>query len=88
MTTIVSPHHAFDWPPNEKPVKVAFAQTTRNCTLEESEQSQVVVAQTDRVFDNKDACVEKGVTVGHDAKAYAQSYEATRDFLRTAFKIK
>jgi dienelactone hydrolase len=80
-------HHVFDGPGDGKPVRIAGAQTIRNCALEESDAGQIVVSKTREPFTHKDPCVERGVTVGYNALAHAESYKATRDFLSLLFKL-
>ncbi len=79
-------HHAFDWPVLEPPLKLAKAQTTRRCRLEEASGGHIINSDTKRPFDYSDPCVEYGPTVAYHAQAYAQAQQAVKEFLAGVFK--
>jgi dienelactone hydrolase len=86
FTAYPGAHHSFDNPifPLRR---LPQAQTPRNCLVEEKPLGQIVNAATGNVFTWDDPCVERGVTVGYDADAHAQSIKAVKDILKEAFRL-
>jgi dienelactone hydrolase len=74
-------HHLFDNPimPLLRGVQNP---TTRNCPLVERPTGNLVVRGTDRTFTFDDPCVEKGVTMGYDARAHQQAVHDVTAFLK------
>lgn len=79
-------HHVFDWPALNPPLKLARAQTTRRCRLEEAPDGRVINSDTKRPFDYSDPCVEYGTTVAYHARAHAQAQQAVKEFLAGILK--
>jgi dienelactone hydrolase len=81
-------HHVFDNKMLPASVKLAQAQTTRNCPLiEEKPDGRLYDSGTGKVFSYAtDPCVERGTTVGYDATAHAQTQAAIRALLSDVFK--
>jgi len=73
--------HAFDWPLLKTPVKLAQAQTTRRCRLEESADGTIINSETKNVFTYSDPCVELGPTIAYSAEAYAEAQKDVRAFV-------
>jgi dienelactone hydrolase len=88
LTEYAGAQHVFDWAMLKTPVKMAQAQTTRGCQLEEAQQGQIVNGLTKQPFTHDDPCVERGVTVAYNAQAHAESQKAVRDFLTATFSLK
>jgi len=86
-TEYADAHHVFDSPAFRTPVKVAQAQTTRRCRLEEGPDGRIINSQTRQPFTNAgDPCVEKGVTIAYNADAHAQALSAVKGFIGTTLK--
>jgi len=89
LTEYADAHHVFDWPALKTPVKVAQAQTTRRCRLEEAPDGKMINSQTKQPFTNAgDPCVEKGVTIAYNAEAHAQALKAVKEFVSATLKPK
>lgn len=83
LTEYAGAHHGFDNPARKSTVKVARAQTTRNCPLlEETPDGRIVNSRTQQPFRYaSDPCVETGTTLAYDAKAYAESLAAVKQLV-------
>lgn len=81
-------HHVFDGPAFRQPVAVAAAQTTRRCSLIESDSGQILNRDTQKPFSYADACVEKGPTVAYNEAAANQARMYLREFLSKRFALK
>lgn len=69
LTSYPGAYHAFDYAKIKEPRKFAKAQTARNCKLSEVETAKIVNSVSGDEFTYADACVERGVTIGYNAKA-------------------
>jgi len=78
--------HAYDGT-TSPPIQLPQAQTTRNCTLREGDNGQVLNAKTNAVFTLNDPCVERGPHVGFNQAAYQATVKAVREFLTATFKL-
>lgn len=88
LTEYAGAHHLFDWAMLKTPVKLAQAQTTRGCQLEEAPQGQIINSVSRQPFTYNDPCVERGTTIAYNAQAHAESQKAVRDFLTATFSLK
>lgn len=87
LTVYPESHHTFDWPLVKTPSKLAQAQSSRKCVLQEAPDGQTVNSITKKPFTNAgDSCVEKGVTLAYNAEAHAQSLKAIDAFVNATFK--
>ena len=87
LTVYPDAHHTFDSLLAKTPTKLAQAQTSRKCVLEEAPDGQTVNSVTKKPFTNAgDSCVEKGVTLAYNAEAHAQSLKAVDAFVNATFK--
>ncbi len=78
--------HLFDNP--VYPLRhVAAAQTTRRCSWEEKPVGQIVSLTSGRPFTMDDPCVERGVTVGYDARSHKQAVSDVSALLAGVFKL-
>jgi dienelactone hydrolase len=80
-------YHAYDLIAYSPPIVFPQAQTTRNCTLREGDDGQVLNAKTSAVYTLDDPCVEHGPHVGFNQAAYQATVKAVREFLTTTFKL-
>jgi dienelactone hydrolase len=80
--------HAFDWPLLKTPVKMAQAQTTRRCRLEESADGAIINSETKETFTYSDPCVELGATVAYSAEAHAAAQKDVRAFVLSVLNPK
>jgi dienelactone hydrolase len=80
--------HAFDWPLLKTPLRLAQAQTTRRCLLEESADGTIINSETKKKFAYSDPCVELGPTVAYNAEAYAEVQKDVRAFVSTVLNAK
>jgi dienelactone hydrolase len=88
LTEYAGAHHVFDWAMLKTPVKLAQAQTTRGCQLEEASQGQIINSVSRQPFTYNDPCVERGTTIAYNAQAHAESQKTVRDFLTATFSLK
>jgi len=88
ITEYPEAQHSFDNPlGNPTPVVVANAQTVRNCQIAEETLGVLIDKATRQPFSYKDACVELGPHVNHDASATDAAKSAVKQFLRDLFNI-
>ena len=80
-------HHVFDGAQFKTPLKLADAQTTRNCRLEEVADGVIVNSHSKQRFTYSDPCVERGATVAYQEEAHKASVQAVKELLRTNFKL-
>lgn len=89
LTEYPGAHHVFDWAFLKSPIKLAQAQTTRRCQLAEAPDGRIINTQTGQPFTNAgDACVEKGVTIAHNAEGHGEALKAIKDFVVATLKPK
>jgi dienelactone hydrolase len=78
-------HHAFDNPLT--PVtRLERNQTVRSCEFEEKPLGRIVNRKTGRSFSFDDPCIERGVSMGYDARAHSQAILDVRSLLEHVFK--
>jgi dienelactone hydrolase len=87
LTELADAHHAYDNPAIAVPTAFPANQTTRNCTLRESDGGRIVNAKTGKPYDLSDPCVEKGPHVGYNAAAHRATITGVREFLGAVFKL-
>jgi dienelactone hydrolase len=89
LTEYAGAHHVFDWAVLKTPVKLAQAQTTRRCRLEETPDGKIINSQTKQPFTNAgDPCVERGVTLAYTAEAHTEVLRAVKEFVGATLKPK
>ncbi len=77
LTEYSGAYHFFDAATLKAPLKLPNAQTVRHCPpREEVEGGRVVNTKTGQPFTYKDPCVERGVTLAHDARAATEAQQA------------
>ncbi len=81
LTEYADALHVFDWAMLKTPQKLAQAQTTRRCQLEESADGRIINSQTRQPFTYGDPCVERGPTIGYNAQAAGEAQKAVRDLV-------
>jgi dienelactone hydrolase len=86
LTEYPDAFHAYDGT-TSPPIQLLQAQTTRNCTLREGDNGQVLNAKTSAVYTLNDPCVEHGPHVGFNQAAYQATLKAVREFLTATFKL-
>ena len=86
LTEYPDAFHAYDGT-TSPPIQLLQAQTTRNCTLREGDNGQVLNAKTSAVYTLNDPCVEHGPHVGFNQAAYQATVKAVREFLTATFKL-
>ncbi len=86
LTEYPDAFHAYDGT-TSLPIQLLQAQTTRNCTLREGDNGQVLNAKTSAVYTLNDPCVEHGPRVGSNQAAYQATVKAVREFLTATFKL-
>ena len=88
MTMYPNAAHGFDNPLAPQPaVFFPMFQSVRNCRIVEESDGVLVNRETRQPFSYKDACVARGVHVGHDPAATEAVTEAVTTFLRTLFRL-
>jgi dienelactone hydrolase len=88
LTEYAGAQHVFDWTMLKTLMKLAQAQTTRRCRLEEAANGRLINSETKQTFTYDDPCVERGVTVGYNAQAHKDAQKAVREFVDTVLKPK
>lgn len=78
--------HAFDRATLKVPKKLPQAQTTRNCSREESADGIILNSVTKQAFSMKDSCVERGTTLSYSAQATAEARKAIQEFVQQVLK--
>jgi dienelactone hydrolase len=81
-------YHAYDNPAYATPVKIAQAQTSRNCALAEGDGGKIVNPKTKQDFTLDDPCMERGAQVAYNAAAHKATVAAVKEFLAATFKLK
>ena len=87
LTEYPEAFHAYDAAAFSPPIQLPRAQTTRNCTLREGDNGQVLNARTGAVYTPADPCVERGPHLGFNQAAYEATVKAVREFLTATFKL-
>jgi dienelactone hydrolase len=87
LTEYPDAHHAYDSTALPPRIQNPQAQTTRNCTLREGNNGDVLNAKTGAIYTLADPCVEHGPHVGFNQAAYQATVKAVREFLVTTFKL-
>jgi dienelactone hydrolase len=94
LTEYPSAYHAYDWAALSAPgmlqqvqTTLMQAQTTRNCTMREGDNGQVLNVETGAIYTLADSCVERGAHVGYNQAAHDATVKALREFLTTTFKL-
>jgi dienelactone hydrolase len=87
LTEYPDAFHAYDGTTFSPPVQLLQAQTTRNCTLREGDNGQVLNAKTGAIYTLNDPCVERGPHIGFNQGAYQATVKAVREFLSATFKL-
>jgi dienelactone hydrolase len=86
LTEYPDAFHAYDGTVSP-PIALPQAQTTRNCTLREGDNGDVLNAKTGAIYTLADSCVERGPHVGFNQAAYQATVKAVREFLAATFKL-
>jgi dienelactone hydrolase len=81
LTVYPGAYHAFDYDKFKKPIKLAKAQSARNCKLKEVSPGRIINTESGKDFTYDDPCVERGVTVGYNADATIAAREAVRKLM-------
>jgi dienelactone hydrolase len=87
LTEYPDAYHGYDSTALPPSVHLPQAQTTRNCTLREGDNGQVLNAKTGAIYTLADSCVEHGPHVGFNQAAYQATVKAVREFLAATFKL-
>jgi dienelactone hydrolase len=87
LTEYPDAFHAYDVTALSPPTQLPQAQTTRNCTLREGDDGQVLNAKTGAIYTLDDPCVERGPHIGFNQAAYQATVKAVREFLAATFKL-
>ena len=66
--------------------KLEKAQTTRQCQLAEAEDGVIINVKTKELFTYADPCVQYGVTIAYDEKAYTEARKAVKDLVINTLK--
>jgi dienelactone hydrolase len=88
LTELPGAVHAYDSFTILKPVPYPKAQTTRNCTLRESDGGEILEAKTGKPFDYDNPCVERGTHIVYDAAATDATVRAVKELLTSRVAAK
>jgi dienelactone hydrolase len=86
MTAYEGAYHVFDWQALKKPVRLETAQTNRECQLAETDNGVVINVKTKQPFTWADPCVQHGVTLAYNEKAYNEARKAVKELVTTVLK--
>ncbi len=88
LTEYPDAHHLFSARALKTPLKLAQAQTTRRCQLEEASGGQIINAKTGQPFSYGDPCVERGATIAHHPQADVEAHKAVGEFVTSTLRPK
>ena len=81
LTEYPGAYHVFDGKAFATPLKLAQAQTTRNCKLQEGVRGEILNAATNKPFTYQDSCVELGPTIAYNQEASAKARAAVKEIM-------
>jgi dienelactone hydrolase len=87
LTVYPDAFHVYDGTAFSPPVLLRQAQTSRNCTLREGDNGEVLNAKTGAVYTPDDPCIERGAHLGFNQAANLATVKAVREFLVATFKL-
>jgi dienelactone hydrolase len=88
LTVYPNASHGFDNPLAPQPATfLPTFQSARNCRILEDSDGILVNLETKQPFSYKDACVARGVHVGHDPVATEAATTAVKSFLKRSFGL-
>ncbi len=79
-------YHLFDNPLYPL-TSAAQLQTGRHCVLAESADGRIINTATGTTFTFDDPCIERGVTLGYDARAHRLAIKDVKELLFDVFKL-
>lgn len=86
LTEYEGASHVFDWQALKTPLKLDKAQTVRQCQLAEAENGVIINVKTKEPFTYADPCVQYGVTLAFDEKAFTDVRKAVKDLITATLK--
>jgi dienelactone hydrolase len=86
LTAYEGAFHVFDWQAAKKPVRLEKDQTNRRCQAAEVDNGILINVKSKEPFTWADPCVERGVTLAYDEKAYTDAKKAIKEFVTTILK--
>ena len=86
LTAYEGANHVFDWQALKKPMRLETAETNRQCKLAEAENGVVINVQTKEPFTWADPCVQRGVTLAYNEKAYNDAKKAIKNLVINILK--
>ena len=81
LTEYPGAYHVFDGKAFATPLKLAHAQTTRNCHMQEAAHGEILNLATNKPFTYQDACVELGPTIAYNQEASEKARAAVKDLV-------
>lgn len=79
-------YHNFDLTVIRTPMRLAGAQTARNCRMEENPVGRIINSQTKQPDPSMTlSCVERGATIAYNAQAHSESIKTVKEFLTVTF---
>jgi len=81
LTEYPGAYHVFDGKAFVPPRKLAQAQTTRNCRMQEAAHGEILNLATNKPFTYQDSCVEHGPTVAYNQEASEKARAAVKDLM-------
>jgi dienelactone hydrolase len=80
--------HAFDNPLGAQPAAMQPRfQSARNCKIEEEADGLLINRDTKQPFSYRDACVARGVHIGHDPVATREAKQAVKSIFKKVFQL-
>ena len=88
VTEYPNASHAFDNPHGPQPaVMHPGFQSVRNCKIQEEADGILINADTKQPFAYTDACVVRGVHIGHDPVATNEARQAVKELFKRVFQL-
>lgn len=81
LTEYPGAQHVFDWKALKEPMKLAQAQTIRNCRLAEAANGGIFNTKTNQPFTYRAPCVELGPTIAYNQEASTQVRTAMKELV-------
>jgi len=86
LTEYPHAHHGFDASALKNPLKLPRAQTTRNCSREETADGTIINSSTKQPSSPSDPCIERGTTIAYDPAAAADARQKVKEILLEVLK--
>jgi dienelactone hydrolase len=87
LTGYPGAYHGFDTPSLPPSVSLPQVQRGPRCRIVERVPGEMVNRETGQPFTYRDACIERGATIGYHPQAHAEAVKAVKAFVTATFKL-